>query len=52
MVSAMTTFPLAIASVLVCGALLGAVGAIIAVPIVASIQIIVRELTAESHGDG
>jgi predicted PurR-regulated permease PerM len=38
---------LVIASVLVFGALLGAVGAIIAVPIVASIQIIVRELTAE-----
>jgi predicted PurR-regulated permease PerM len=34
------------ASVLVFGALLGAVGAIIAVPIVASIQIVVRELTA------
>jgi predicted PurR-regulated permease PerM len=38
---------LVIASVLVFGALLGAVGAIIAVPIVASIQIIVRELTAD-----
>jgi len=37
---------LVIASVLVFGALLGAVGAIIAVPIVASIQIIARELTA------
>jgi predicted PurR-regulated permease PerM len=35
-----------IASVLVFGTLLGAVGAIIAVPIVASIQIVVRELTA------
>jgi predicted PurR-regulated permease PerM len=35
------------ASVLVFGTLLGAVGAIIAVPIVASIQIIVRELTAK-----
>lgn len=34
------------ASVLVFGTLLGAVGAIIAVPIVASIQIVVRELTA------
>jgi predicted PurR-regulated permease PerM len=34
------------ASVIVFGALLGAVGAIIAVPIVASIQIVVRELTA------
>jgi predicted PurR-regulated permease PerM len=33
--------------VLVFGALLGAVGAIIAVPIVASIQIIVKELTAD-----
>jgi predicted PurR-regulated permease PerM len=37
---------LVIASVLVFGALLGVVGAIIAVPIVASIQIIARELTA------
>jgi predicted PurR-regulated permease PerM len=36
-----------IASVLVFGTLLGAVGAIIAVPIVASIQIVVRELTAK-----
>jgi len=35
-----------IASVLVFGTLFGAVGAIIAVPIVASIQIVVRELTA------
>jgi predicted PurR-regulated permease PerM len=35
-----------IASVLVFGTLLGAVGAIIAVPIVASIQIVVTELTA------
>jgi predicted PurR-regulated permease PerM len=34
------------ASVIVFGALLGVVGAIIAVPIVASIQIVVRELTA------
>jgi predicted PurR-regulated permease PerM len=34
------------ASVLVFGTLLGAVGAIIAVPIVASIQIVVREFTA------
>jgi len=37
---------LVIASVLVFGTLLGAVGAIIAVPIVASIQIIVAEVTA------
>jgi predicted PurR-regulated permease PerM len=37
---------LVIASVLVFGTLLGAVGAIIAVPMVASIQIIARELTA------
>ncbi len=37
---------LVVASVLVFGTLLGAVGAIIAVPIVASIQIIVGELTA------
>jgi predicted PurR-regulated permease PerM len=37
---------LVIASVLVFGPLLGAVGAIIAVPIVASIQIVARELTA------
>jgi predicted PurR-regulated permease PerM len=36
-----------IASVFVMGALLGAIGAIIAVPIVASIQIVVRELTAK-----
>jgi len=36
-----------IASVLVFGTLFGAVGAIIAVPVVASIQILVRELTAE-----
>ena len=35
-----------IASVMVFGTLLGVVGAIIAVPIVASIQIVVRELTA------
>ena len=34
------------ASVIVFGALAGAVGAIIAVPIVASIQIVVREVTA------
>ena len=34
------------ASVIVFGSLLGAVGAIIAVPIVASIQIVVREVTA------
>jgi predicted PurR-regulated permease PerM len=38
---------LVIASVLVFGTLLGVVGAIIAVPIVASIQIVVRELTAK-----
>jgi predicted PurR-regulated permease PerM len=38
---------LVMASVLVFGTLLGAVGAIIAVPIVASIQIVARELTAE-----
>jgi predicted PurR-regulated permease PerM len=37
---------LVIASVLVFGTALGVIGAIIAVPIVASIQIIVRELTA------
>jgi predicted PurR-regulated permease PerM len=37
---------LVIASVLVFGTLLGVVGAIIAVPIVASIQIVARELTA------
>ena len=36
-----------IASVIVFGALLGVAGAIIAVPLVATIQIIVRELTAE-----
>ena len=35
-----------IASVMVFGTLLGVVGAIIAVPIVASIQIVVREVTA------
>ncbi len=38
---------LVIASVMVFGTLLGVVGAIIAVPIVASIQIVVRELTAK-----
>jgi putative heme transporter len=38
---------LVIASVLVFGTLLGVVGAIIAVPIVASIQIVVRELTTK-----
>lgn len=38
---------LVIASVLVFGTLLGVVGAIIAVPIVASVQIIVREFTAK-----
>jgi predicted PurR-regulated permease PerM len=37
---------LVIASVLVFGTLFGVIGAIIAVPIVASIQIVVRELTA------
>jgi predicted PurR-regulated permease PerM len=37
---------LVIASVLVFGTALGVIGAIIAVPIVASIQIVVRELTA------
>lgn len=36
-----------IASVMVFGALLGVIGAIIAVPIVASIQIVVKELTAK-----
>jgi predicted PurR-regulated permease PerM len=39
------------ASVLVFGTLLGAVGAIIAVPIVASIQIIVREVTAKRRAE-
>jgi predicted PurR-regulated permease PerM len=38
---------LVIASVLVFGTLFGVIGAIIAVPIVASIQIVVRELTAK-----
>jgi predicted PurR-regulated permease PerM len=38
---------LVIASVLVFGTLLGAVGAIIAVPIVAAVQIVARELTAK-----
>ena len=38
---------LVIASVLVFGTLFGVVGAIIAVPIIASIQIVVRELTAK-----
>jgi predicted PurR-regulated permease PerM len=42
---------LVIASVLVFGTLLGVVGAIIAVPIVASIQIIVRELTANRRAE-
>jgi predicted PurR-regulated permease PerM len=42
---------LVIASVLVFGTLLGAVGAIIAVPIVASIQIVVRELTAKRRAE-
>ncbi len=40
-----------IASVLVFGTLLGAVGAIIAVPIVASIQIVVREVTAKRRAE-
>jgi predicted PurR-regulated permease PerM len=39
------------ASVLVFGALLGVVGAIIAVPIIASIQIVVRELTAKRRAE-
>jgi predicted PurR-regulated permease PerM len=39
------------ASVLVFGTLLGAVGAIIAVPIVASIQIVVREVTARRRAE-
>jgi predicted PurR-regulated permease PerM len=38
---------LVIASVLVFGTLFGVIGAIIAVPLVASIQIVVRELTAD-----
>jgi putative heme transporter len=38
---------LVIVSVLVFGTLLGVVGAIIAVPIVASIQIVLREVTAK-----
>ena len=42
---------LVIASVLVFGTLLGVVGAIIAVPIVASIQIVVRELTAKRRAE-
>jgi predicted PurR-regulated permease PerM len=40
-----------IASVLVFGTLLGVVGAIIAVPIVASIQIVVREFTARRRSE-
>ena len=40
-----------IASVLVLGTLGGAVGAIIAVPIVASIQIVVREVTAKRRAE-
>jgi predicted PurR-regulated permease PerM len=39
------------ASVIVFGTLLGAVGAIIAVPIVASIQIVVREVTAKRRAE-
>jgi predicted PurR-regulated permease PerM len=39
------------ASVIVFGTLLGAVGAIIAVPIIASIQIIVREVTAKRRAE-
>ena len=42
---------LVIASVLVFGTLLGVVGAIIAVPMVASIQIVVRELTANRRAE-
>jgi predicted PurR-regulated permease PerM len=42
---------LVIASVLVFGTLLGVVGAIIAVPIIASIQIVVRELTAKRRAE-
>ena len=42
---------LVIAGVLVFGTALGAVGAIIAVPIVASIQIVVRELTARRRAE-
>jgi predicted PurR-regulated permease PerM len=42
---------LVIASVLVFGTLFGVVGAIIAVPIVASIQIVVRELTARRRAE-
>jgi putative heme transporter len=38
---------LVIVSVLIFGTLLGVVGAIIAVPIVASIQIVLREVTAK-----
>jgi predicted PurR-regulated permease PerM len=38
---------LVIVSVLVFGTLLGVVGAIIAVPIIASIQIVLREVTAK-----
>ena len=40
-----------IASVMVFGTLLGVVGAIIAVPIVASIQIVVREVTAKRRAE-
>jgi predicted PurR-regulated permease PerM len=36
-----------IVSVMIFGALLGVIGAIIAVPIIASIQIVVKELTAD-----
>ena len=36
-----------IVSVMIFGALLGVIGAIIAVPIIASIQIVVKELTTE-----
>lgn len=39
------------ASVIVFGTLLGAVGAIIAVPIIASIQIVVREVTAKRRAE-
>ena len=42
-----------IVSVMIFGALLGVIGAIIAVPIIASIQIVVKELTAgTARGDG
>jgi predicted PurR-regulated permease PerM len=40
-----------IVSVMIFGALFGVIGAIIAVPIIASIQIVVKELTAERRAD-